>query len=189
MKAETAIKKHAALAASEIKMLLLHCGGATVRHRYNTKAHTMQRTGIFVGSFDPFTAGHDSIVQRALPLFDRLVIGVGVNAGKQCMLPPGERVAAISRLYEGEGRISVEQYSGLTVDFARRVGAQFVVKGVRSVKDFEFEREQADINRSLTGLETLVFFALPGMESVSSTVVRELTRYGRDCAQFMPRRK
>lgn len=146
----------------------------------------MQRTGIFVGSFDPFTVGHDSIVQRALPLFDRLVIGVGVNAGKQCMLPPEERVAAISRLYEGDGHISVEQYSGLTVDFARRVGAQFVVKGVRSVKDFEFEREQADINRSLTGLETLVFFALPGMESVSSTVVRELTRYGRDCSSFMP---
>ena len=146
----------------------------------------MQRTGIFVGSFDPFTIGHDSVVRRALPLFDRLVIGVGVNPGKSCMLTPDERVAAIRRLYEGDGRIDVRQYAGLTVDFARSVGAQFVVKGVRSVKDFEFERDQADINRRLTGLETIVLFAEPGLDAVSSSVVRELTRFGHDCSVFMP---
>lgn len=146
----------------------------------------MQRIGLIVGSFDPFTKGHDSLVRRALPLFDRLVIGVGVNVGKHCMLTPGQRVEAISRLYEADERISVAQYSGLTVDFAQSIGARFIVKGVRSVRDFEAEREQADINRSLTGIETIILFALPGMESVSSTVVRELMHYGKDCSSLLP---
>ena len=131
----------------------------------------MERTGIFVGSFDPFTIGHASVVRRALPLFDRLVIGVGVNAGKRYMSSTEDRVAAISRL---------------TVDFAERHGAKFIVKGVRSVRDFEFEREQADINRRLTGVETVLLYAEPGMDSISSTVVRELTSYGRDCTEFLP---
>ena len=146
----------------------------------------MQRTGIFVGSFDPFTIGHDSVVRRALALVDCLVIGVGVNMGKRYMLSAEERVEAIRRLYADEPRIRVEQYSDLTVDFARRVGAQFIIKGVRSVKDFEAEREQADINRRLTGIETVVLFALPGMDSVSSSVVRELTHFGKEVASFLP---
>lgn len=145
------------------------------------------RTGLFVGTFDPFTVGHDSIVRRALPLFDRLVIGVGKNERKNCMLTVPERVAQIKSLYEGESRVVVKEYADLTVDFARREGAMFIVKGVRSVKDFEFEREQADINRQLTGIETLLFFAEPGLESVSSTVVRELTHFGKDVTQFLPK--
>ena len=112
------------------------------------------RTGIFVGSFDPFTIGHKSVVDRVLPLFDRVVIGVGVNEHKQYMLTVEERVAAIRQLYAGDGRVEVESYSDLTVDFAQRHDAQFVVKGVRNVRDFEYERDQADINRRLTGLET-----------------------------------
>ena len=149
----------------------------------------MQRTAIFVGSFDPFTIGHDSIVRRSLPLFDRLIIGVGVNIGKRYMLSAEERVDSIRRLYSDEPRISVEQYSGLTVDFADSVGAQFIVKGVRTVKDFEAEREQADINRRLTGIETIVLFALPGMDSVSSSVVRELMHYGRGCSELLPKQE
>lgn len=147
----------------------------------------MQRTGIFVGSFDPFTIGHDSVVRRAVKLFDRLVIGVGVNAGKRYTLTAEERVEAIARLYRDDCRISVEQYSDLTADFARRVGAEFIVKGVRSVKDFEFEREQADINRRLTGVETVLLYAEPGMDSISSSVVRELQHFGRDCSDFLPK--
>lgn len=146
----------------------------------------MKRTGIFVGSFDPFTIGHDSVVRRALALFDYLVIGVGVNQGKRYMLTADERVDAIRSLYRDEPRISVEQYSDLTVDFAKRLDAQFIVKGVRSVRDFEFEREQADINRRLTGIETIVLFAEPGLDSISSTVVRELTHFGHDCREFLP---
>ena len=147
----------------------------------------MQRTGIFVGSFDPFTIGHDSVVGRAVKLFDRLVIGVGVNESKRYMLSAEERVEAIRRLYSGDERISVEQYSDLTVDFARRMGAEFIVKGVRSVKDFEFERDQADINRRLTGIETVLLYAEPGMDCISSSVVRELTHFGRDCSMFLPK--
>lgn len=146
----------------------------------------MERTGIFVGSFDPFTIGHASVVRRALPLFDRLVIGVGVNAGKRYMTSTEDRVAAISRLYADDSRVKVEAYTGLTVDFAERHGAKFIVKGVRSVRDFEFEREQADINRRLTGVETVLLYAEPSMDSISSTVVRELTSYGRDCTEFLP---
>ena len=146
----------------------------------------MERTGIFVGSFDPFTIGHDSIVRRALPLFDRIVIGVGVNEHKQTMLSAEERTAAIERLYKDEPRISVQTYSDLTVDFALRVCAQYIIKGVRSVKDFEYEREQADVNRQLTGIETVLFLAEPQLASISSSVVRELQHFGKDVSQFLP---
>ena len=146
------------------------------------------RTGIFVGSFDPFTIGHKSVVDRVLPLFDRVVIGVGVNERKQYMLTVEERVAAIRQLYAGDERVVVESYSDLTVDFALRHDAQFVVKGVRNVRDFEYERDQADINRRLTGLETLLIYAEPGLDSVSSSVVRELNHFGKDTSMFVPKR-
>lgn len=146
------------------------------------------RTGIFVGSFDPFTIGHKSVVDRVLPLFDRVVIGVGVNERKQYMLTVEERVAAIRQLYAGDERVVVESYSDLTVDFAQRHGAQFVVKGVRNVRDFEYERDQADINRRLTGLETLLIYAEPGLDSVSSSVVRELNHFSKDTSMFVPKR-
>jgi pantetheine-phosphate adenylyltransferase len=145
------------------------------------------RTGIFVGSFDPFTIGHDSIVRRALPLFEKIVIGVGYNERKRYMHTTEERVAAIRRIYAAEPRIEVKQYNDLTVDFARREGSTFIIKGVRSVKDFEYEREQADINRKLTGIDTVLFFAEAGMESISSSVVRELAHFGKDVKQFLPR--
>ncbi|MBR0489383.1 MAG: pantetheine-phosphate adenylyltransferase [Prevotella sp.] len=146
------------------------------------------KTGIFVGTFDPFTIGHDSIVRRALPLFDQLVIGVGYNEHKQTMASIEERVEAIKSLYAQEPKISVEAYSDLTVDFASRVHAQYIIKGVRSVKDFEYEREQADVNRQLTGIETLLLFAEPHLASISSSVVRELKHFGKDVTSFLPKK-
>lgn len=146
------------------------------------------KTGIFVGTFDPFTIGHDSIVRRALPLFDQLVIGVGYNEHKQTMASIEERVEAIKSLYAQESKISVEAYSDLTVDFASRVHAQYIIKGVRSVKDFEYEREQADVNRQLTGIETLLLFAEPHLASISSSVVRELKHFGKDVTSFLPKK-
>lgn len=148
----------------------------------------MLKTGIFVGSFDPFTIGHDSIVRRALPLFDQLVIGVGYNEHKQSMGSVEERVDAIKALYVHEPKISVEAYRDLTVDFAARVQAQYIIKGVRSVKDFEYEREQADVNRQLTGIETLLLFAEPQLASISSSVVRELKHFGKDVSSLLPQK-
>ena len=146
-------------------------------------------TGIFTGSFDPFTIGHDDIVRRALPLFSRVVIGVGVNERKQYMQSADERCAAIRRIYEGEEKIEVKAYSDLTVDFARREGAAYIIKGVRSVKDFEYEREQADINRQLSGVETLLLYSDPRYSSVSSSMVRELIHFGQDVSRYLPKVK
>lgn len=148
------------------------------------------RTGVFVGSFDPFTIGHDSIVIRALGLFDRLVIGVvGDQVHKPDMAPATERMKAIQELYADEARIEVKPYYGLAVDFAKAEGAHYIVKGVRSVKDFEYEREQADINRQISGIETVLLFAEPQYASVSSSVVRELRHFGRDVNEFLPQKK
>ncbi len=148
------------------------------------------KIGVFVGSFDPFTVGHDSIVTRALGLFDRLVIGVvGDQVHKPDMAPATERMQAIQELYTNEPRIKVKPYYGLAVDFAKAEGARYIVKGVRSVKDFEYEREQADINREISGIETVLLFAEPQFSSISSSVVRELQHFGRDVSEFLPKKK
>lgn len=147
------------------------------------------RTGIFVGSFNPFTVGHGSIVERALPLFDRLVIGVvGDQVHKPDMPSAEERVRAIANLYASEPHISVKPYYGLAVDFARAENAHFIVKGVRSVKDFEYEREQADVNRQLAGIETILLYSEPQYSSISSSMVRELQHFGVDVSAFLPKR-
>lgn len=143
--------------------------------------------GLFVGSFDPFTIGHASIVHRALPLFDHIIIGVGVNERKKYMLSAEERVKRIKRLYADEPKIEVKAYSDLTIDFARREQATYIIKGVRSVKDFEYEREQADVNRLLSGVETIFLYAEPQLSSISSTMVRELQHFGRDISKFLPK--
>jgi pantetheine-phosphate adenylyltransferase len=143
--------------------------------------------GLFVGSFDPFTIGHASIVCRALPLFDHIIIGVGVNERKKYMLDAEERVRRIKRLYADNPKIEVRAYSDLTIDFARREQATYIIKGVRSVKDFEYEREQADVNRLLSGVETIFLYAEPQLSSISSTMVRELQHFGRDISEFLPK--
>ena len=143
--------------------------------------------GLFVGSFDPFTIGHDSIVRRALPLFDHIIIGVGVNERKKSMLNAEERVRRIKCLYADNPKIEVKAYSDLTIDFARREQATYIIKGVRSVKDFEYEREQADVNRLLSGVETIFLYAEPQLSSISSTMVRELQHFGRDISEFLPK--
>lgn len=143
--------------------------------------------GLFVGSFDPFTIGHASIVRRALPLFDHIIIGVGVNERKKYMLDAEERVRRIKRLYADNPKIEVKAYSDLTIDFARREQATYIIKGVRSVKDFEYEREQADVNRLLSGVETILLYAEPQLSSISSTMVRELQHFGRDISEFLPK--
>lgn len=150
------------------------------------------KTGIFVGTFNPFTIGHDSIVTRALPLFDRLVIGVvGDHVSKPGIPPAAERIKAIQALYANEPRIEVKAYFGLAVDFARAENAHFIVKGVRSVKDFEYEREQADVNRQLTNgeIETILLYSELQYSSISSSMVRELQHFGVDVEPFLPKHR
>lgn len=141
---------------------------------------------LITGSFDPFTIGHDDIVRRTLQLFDSVLIGVGVNERKTYRQSTEERIDAIRRIYADEPRVEVKSYSDLTVDFARREGVDVIVKGVRGIKDFEYEREQADINRRLSGIETLLLFADPSLASISSSMVRELEHFGHDISDFLP---
>jgi len=142
-----------------------------------------------VGSFNPFTIGHDSIVRRALPLFDRLVIGVvGDNVHKPDMPSAEERMKAIMALYSDEPRIEIKSYQGLAIDFAKAEKAQFIVKGVRTVSDFEHEQWQADFNRKLGGIETILLYTEPELASVSSSALRELSHFGVDISPYLPKK-
>ena len=143
-------------------------------------------TGIFTGSFDPYTIGHDDILRRAIPLFDHIVIGIGVNERKSYMQSAEERMKTIKAIYADEPKVEVKTYNDLTIDFARRENASYIIKGVRSVKDFEYERDQADINRQLSGIETLLLYADPRYSAVSSSMVRELIHFGQDVSRFLP---
>lgn len=149
----------------------------------------MKKTAIFPGSFDPFTVGHASIVERGLPLFDEIVIGVGVNENKRPLFTPEERVRSIAELYADEPRIRVVAYDDLTIDLARREQAGFILRGLRSVKDFEYERDIANMNFRLASVETILLFTEPHYSSISSSVVRELIAFGKDVADFLPRRR
>lgn len=145
------------------------------------------RIAIFPGSFDPFTIGHAAIVKRGLQLFDRIIIGIGVNKQKRMLSEAEKRVAIIKSYYSDEPRVGVESYNDLTIDFARRNGAQFILRGLRSVRDFEYERDMADMNRRLTGLETVLLFTEPPLAAISSSVVRDLIGHGYDVSDFLPR--
>ena len=143
---------------------------------------------LFAGSFDPFTRGHQSIVDRVLKnVADEIIVAIGINYVKKNLFSVEDRIKVIERLYGDNPRVRVVSYTGLTVDFAKTVGADFLVRGVRSVSDFEFERNIADVNKRLSGIETVLLFTEPDLSCVSSSVVRELMSYGKDVTEFLPK--
>lgn len=141
---------------------------------------------VFPGSFDPFTIGHANIVERGLRLFDELVIAVGYNEHKQGWLPVEERVRALQNYYKDSPKVSVASYSNLTVDFARSQGAEFILRGIRSVKDYEYEIGIADINGRISDIETVILAADPTISGISSSVLRELYHFGKDITPWLP---
>ena len=146
----------------------------------------LRRLALFPGSFDPFTKGHADIVTRALALFDEIVVAVGYNEQKPGWMPVEERVEKIRQIYAYEPRVKVESYTGLTVEFAKAKGVNAIVRGVRTVADFEYELQMADVNKQLTGIETVLLPASPQFASLSSSVVRELAHFGQDISAFLP---
>lgn len=149
------------------------------------KNNPPRRTAFFSGSFNPFTLGHKDIVDRALAIFDRVVIGIGHNAAKP-LGPAEESCAVINRIYEADDRVEALIFDRLAVEAANSVGACAIIKGVRTVADFEYERQMAEVNRRLSGIETVVMFADPALSAVSSSIVRELAGYGVDVSEFLP---
>lgn len=146
-----------------------------------------QRIAIFPGSFDPYTIGHASIVDRAFPLFDKIVVAIGVNRNKRSFLTEEQRIRMIADLYADEPKVEVISYDGLTVDAARECGARFLLRGVRMIQDFEYEKNLAEVNRSISGLETVLLYTLPEYGHISSSIVRELISYGRDVSALLPK--
>jgi len=147
----------------------------------------MQRIALFPGTFDPITIGHLDIIHRALPLFDKLVIGIGRNANKSAMFSEEQRMKWIREIFRDNPKVSVAVYEGLTVECCRKVGANFIVRGIRYVNDFEYEKAIADMNRSLDkDIETVFLTCLPQYTSVASTLVRDVIRNGGDARQFLP---
>ena len=147
----------------------------------------MKRIALFPGSFNPFTKGHKNIVERTLQsVADTVIIAIGNNCEEKCMQTVEERVESIQRVFKGNEKVRVVAYEGLTIDFAKSVNADFIVRGVRSIKDFEYEREIADVNRKLSGIETILLYTEPEYASISSSLVRELKSYGKDVSQFLP---
>lgn len=147
----------------------------------------MQRICLFPGTFDPVTLGHTDIIDRALPLFDKIVVGIGLNAAKAPMFSPDQRLEWIEDIYKHEPKVSGAIYEGLTVDYCKRIGAHFILRGIRYVSDFEYEKTIADANRTLDkNIETVFLTGEPKYTSVASTIVRDIIRNGGNASPFLP---
>ena len=146
----------------------------------------MRKIAIFPGTFDPFTIGHESLVYRGLELVDEVIIAIGINPNKKTFFSLESRMEMISNLFKNESHVRVMNYDSLTIDFAKKINAQFILRGIRSVNDFEYEKNIADINRIIAGIETFVLFTKPEHTHISSSIVRELLDYGKNVDEFVP---
>jgi pantetheine-phosphate adenylyltransferase len=147
----------------------------------------MQRICLFPGTFDPVTLGHVDIITRAIPLFDKIVVGIGANSSKQPMFTAEQRVNWIRELFRNEKQVEGAIYDGLTVEYCKKIGARFILRGIRYVSDFEYEKTIADANRTLDKtIETIFLTGEPKYTSVASTIVRDIIRNGGDASPFLP---
>ena len=148
----------------------------------------MEKIALFPGSFDPFTVGHQSIVERSLPLFDKIIIAVGFNTQKKALLSIENRIRLISDVFKGNPRVEVRQYEGLTIEYCKKVKAQYLLRGLRTAADFEYERAIGQMNKAMnSNIETVFLLTSPEHTFVNSTIVRDILFYGGDAAKFLPK--
>ncbi len=149
---------------------------------------TKNRIALFPGSFDPITVGHESVIRRALPMFDKIIVGVGVNSEKSAMLPSEKRVELIKKVFADEPKVEVVTYSGLTVDFCKANNISFILRGLRTSADFEFERSIGHANQLLDkNIETVFMLTLPEHTCISSSIVRDIAKHNGDISVFLPK--
>ena|ERR1035437_9967877 len=147
----------------------------------------MEKRAVFPGSFDPFTFGHKNIVDRALPLFDKIIIAIGINADKKTMFSIDQRIAGIASLFIEEPKVQIMEYTGLTVDFCKQQKAHYIVRAVRNSIDFEYEKAIAQMNKEIGNcVETVFLCSDPEFASMSSTIIRDLHRNDRDISKYVP---
>ena len=148
----------------------------------------MDKIAIFPGSFDPFTIGHESIVRRALSMFDKIIIMVGFNANKKSFFSLEKRVKWINQIFQDEKKIEVRVHEGLTVDFCKEVGAGYILRGLRTSSDFEYERAIAQVNKKMhPEIETIFLLTLPEHTPVNATIIRDIVFHGGDASMFLPK--
>jgi pantetheine-phosphate adenylyltransferase len=134
----------------------------------------MKRIGLFPGSFDPFTKGHEAVISKSLGVFDEVIIGVGVNTTKQYMFDIDKRITHIESLFKNEPKIRVEQFQMLTVDFCKEIGASFIIRGLRDSKDFQYEKSIAHMNFDISGIDTVFFLTEQQYSAINSSIIREI---------------
>ena len=147
----------------------------------------MEKIAIFPGSFDPFTIGHESVVIRSKDLFDKIIVAVGVHSGKQPLMSIEMRVAMIEDVFRNDDKITCQSFEGLTVDFCKKVNAKYMLRGIRTAADFEYERAIAQINKKmLPEVESIFLLTNPEHTPVNSTIIRDIIRNHGDASQFLP---
>jgi len=148
----------------------------------------MQRICLFPGTFDPITMGHVDVIERAVSMFDKLIVGVGINSTKQPMFSVEQRTQWIAEIFKNDSRVEVTGYEGLTVDFCKKVDAKYILRGIRYIADFEYEKAIADMNRMLApDIETVFLTCSPMYSTISSTLVRDVIRNGGNAGMFLPK--
>lgn len=145
----------------------------------------MKRIAVFPGSFDPFTKGHECVVEKAVELFDHVVIGIGQNTSKNYLFDIEQRKVHIKSIFEGQQNVSIQQFSGLTVEFCKEIGAEYIVRGLRDSKDFGYERSIAQMNVEISGIESVFFMTVPEYTAINSSIVREIYKSGGSIELFV----